>query len=380
MQQSEAAPTGLTTRVMVTQKKSAHFFMSANTPSGFVSRFGSLYDAAGGWRVYILKGAPGLAPALLPQAGSRLEDAGLAVEYIHCVSDPQGVSALVLPSLKICLTDGMTPHSIVPEFPGVVEDEITLCETDVEKLSAQRERILQFAARAAAQYDRAYRFLSAAGSLEGDTYRIALENVDLDAIEKYATGLAKRIFVHQGGEGSDTPRFLSGVTANGVICHSDAVLSSYAKVFVVEDEYGVGSLLLAALREKALAAGLAVISCDCPMMASERHEHLLIPSLSIAFLTSNRFHRIEGKACRHINIKRFLDCDALRLKKARVGFNRRASRELLNQAVLLLSEAKADDDIVKNCYSPCVDIDAAEQCLDMLITKIADKAILQEQM
>lgn len=348
----------------------ARFFMSANTPSGFVSRFDRLYDKDGGFRAYILKGAPGLSPALLPDAGKKFEDKGLKVQYIHCVSDPGGVFAVVVPELKVCITDGMPPHPIVPEFPGVVEEEVGLCSTNIEKLNKQRDRILQFSARAAAQYDRAYRFLSAAESLKSDTYRIALENTDLEGIEKYASGLSRRIFTHKKRKACDTPRFLSGVTADGVISFADTVVSNYARVYIIEDEYGVGSLLLTALRGKAMEMGQDVITCNCPMLSGERPEHLLIPGLSIAFLTSNRFHRIQSKLCRHINIKRFMDYDAMRLKKARVGFNRRAAKELLNQAVELLGEAKADDDIVKSCYAPCIDLSAAKSRMESLVDKI----------
>ncbi|HEX2937601.1 MAG TPA: hypothetical protein VHO66_01625 [Ruminiclostridium sp.] len=120
MQSSEAA---LTTEPIVsldTKRKTGapHYFMSAHTPSGFVSRFSQLYDASSGWKAYILKSAPGAASMLLPGAGERFEGANIAVEYIHCVSNPNGVSALVLPQLKVCIADGLPPHCIKPEFPG----------------------------------------------------------------------------------------------------------------------------------------------------------------------------------------------------------------------------------------------------------------------
>lgn len=359
----------------VTGKKTAHFFMSANTPSGFVSHFGTLYDAAGGWRAYILKGTPGFAGTLLAGAGKHFEDSGIETQYIHCVSDPDGVSALVLPELKICITDGMPPHCIEPKFPGIVENEIMLFETDSEKLFEQREQILMFSARAKALYDRAYRYLSAAVSLQNDTFRIASEFFDTEAVERYAAGLAKRLFPSKGCSGKDTPRFLSGITAEGIISYYDTVAASYDRVFAVEDGYGVGRLLISALREKAVAAGYNVISCNCSL--SQGPEHLLIPSLSIAFITSNSFHRAEGKACRHINIKRFMDCDSLRLKKARIGFNRRASRELFDQTVSLLGEAKADDDIVRSCYEPCIDHAAAQSKIDALVTEIIGKSAVK---
>lgn len=375
MQQSEVALTGHLDSAQKTsaagKKAAAHFFMSANTPSGFVSQFDKLYTAAGGWRAYILKGAPGAASALLPAAGARFENVGITIEYIHCVSDPCNIAALALPQQKICIIDGMPPHCIKSEFPGIVEEEVVLFMPDSEQLLSERARILQFAARAASLYDRVYRFIAAAVNLKNDTYRIAAECLDTEAIEKYAAGLAKRLFNQRGSTAAcagESERYLSGLTAEGVTFFYDAVASAYGRVFVLEDDYGVGRVLIAFLREKALAAGQSVISCSCP--ATGGPEHLLVPSLSIAFITANSLHRAEGRTCRHINIKRFLDCDSMRLKKARIGFNRRTARELYNQAVSLLVEAKADDDIVRECYRPAIDLEAGQKKLDALVTDI----------
>lgn len=346
--------------------------MSAHTPSGYISRFNQLYDAEEGWRAYILKSAPGVAEQLLQKAGEQFENAGFAVEYIHCVSDPDGVAALVLPRLKISIIDGMPPHCINSEFPGVVEDEVMLFSPDCGQLLSKRDQILQFAARASALYDRAYRFLSAASSLEGDTFRIAAENFDTEAVDKYTTGVTKRLLLPHKGIGKLKTRYLSGITAQGVISYYDNIVASYNRIFAIEDEYGVSRMLLSMLRDKAIAAGHSVISCDNFM--SQGPEHLLIPELSIAFVTSNSYHRAEGKTCRHINIKRFMDCDSLRLKKARIGFNRRAARELYNQAVSLLVEAKANDDIVRDCYKPCVSFEEAQSKIDNLVRSIIENA------
>lgn len=346
----------------------AHFFMSAHTPSGFVSRFGQLYSAAAGWKAYILKSTPGITSVMLPKAGKKFEEAGLAIEYIHCVSDPTAINALVIPSHKVCITDGSPPHYIKPEFPGIVETEIELFTVSDDMLIAQRSKILQFSARAAAHYDRAYRFIAAAASLQSDCFRIAKEYFDTHAVEKYAAGLAKRIFTPHNRAGNDAIRYLTGITANGEIFFLNENTAHYDRVYAVSDDYGIGRLLISLLREKAKAAGYDVITCNCPVSGAP--EHLFIPELSTAFITSNSYHKVDGRQYRRINIRRFMDCDSLRLKKARITFNRRAARELYHQAVLLLQEAKADNDIVRECYAPCVNLDLAESRIDELITKI----------
>lgn len=348
--------------------KPAHYFMSANTASGFLSRFGQLYDAKTGWKAYILKGTPGTASMLLPRAGEKFENAGISVEYIHCVSNPSEISAIVLPEEKICFTDGLPPHCINPKFPGIVEIEITLSDCDCEKLNSDRGKILQFAARASALYDRAYRYISAASSLQSDSTRIAGEYFDAEAVRKYARGLARRLFPAKGCQGRSVMRYLSGITADGEIFFYNRDMASYERIYNISDDYGLSRSLISILREKAKAAGYNVISCECPISGSP--EHLLIPEISTAFVTSNNYHKAEGKPCRHVNIRRFLDCDSLRLKRARIGFNRKAAKELYDQAALLLKEAKADDDIIRECYTPCIDIDKAWEKLSDTISKI----------
>ncbi|HEX2937600.1 MAG TPA: hypothetical protein VHO66_01620 [Ruminiclostridium sp.] len=254
-----------------------------------------------------------------------------------------------------------------------MEIEVTLFNVDGEKLSSQRGKILQFAARAAAQYDRAYRFISAAASLQSDSFRIAKEYLDTEAVEKYAAGLARRIFPSKGRRGSEISRYMTGITAKGEISFCDENTASYDRVYAVVDDYGVGRLMLSLIREKAKAAGYDIISCECPVTGAI--EHLLIPELSMAFITSNSNHKAEGRSCRHVNIRRFMDCDSLRLKKARIGFNRRAARELFNQAIMLLGEAKADDDIIRDCYAPCIDVDAAKIHLDGLVNELINSFV-----
>ena len=44
---------------MAAKTEPLHFFLGANTPQGFVSRFDQLGNADKGWRCYVIKGGPG---------------------------------------------------------------------------------------------------------------------------------------------------------------------------------------------------------------------------------------------------------------------------------------------------------------------------------
>ncbi|MDR3558049.1 MAG: hypothetical protein P4L61_00810 [Candidatus Pacebacteria bacterium] len=241
---------------------------------------------------------------------------------------------------------------------------------DEAKLAQHHDKIIIFAARISAIYDRAYRFLSAAGSLQGDMGRQALECTDTGKIERYAMRIAKREFAPKRRQGRETVRFLTGITPDGVVFYKDTV-AAYEKVFVIEDEFGLSRLLLGKIKSYALSTGYDVIGCYCPMSPTEKLEHLLIPSLSLAFVTSNHYHRLDFKGCRHIHMRRFIDNEALRQRRQRIVFNRKAARELIGESVKLLAEAKMNNDILKELYSASMDFEAVNRKATELIARLS---------
>lgn len=98
------------------------------------------------------------------------------------------------------------------------------------------------------------------------------------------------------------------------------------RIYAVEDEHGAASrLLLAELRARALAAGLEIITCACPLSPYDKLEHLLIPSLGLGFTTSGGCHKADFPVYRRIHAARFTDADRLRQKRQILSFNRRAA-------------------------------------------------------
>lgn len=361
---------------MLENSKIDHYFLSANTPIGFISRYEQICNAKDGTRAYILKGGPGTGKShFINKVAKSVQAMGINFELLHCTSDNNCLDGINIPSLKACVIDGTPPHNIEPKYPGVVETIINLGDCwNENKLFEEHDKIILFASRINAFYDRAYRFLAAASSLLNDSYRLTLECVEPLKIERYAQRIAKREITPRRRQGHETVRFLTGITPEGVICYKNN-LANYNKVFVIEDDFGLSRLLLAKLRSYALTAGYDVVSCYCPISPNEKLEHLLIPSLSIAFVTSNHFHPFESKGYRHIHFRRFIDNDMIKLRRARIVFNRRASRELVNESIKLLCEAKANYDILKTIYSSVMDFDAVEKKADELIEKILKNKI-----
>ena len=84
--------------------------------------------------------------------------------------------------------------------------------------------------------------------------------------------------------------------------------------------------LLAQLRKEILAKGYGLITCWCAMQPREKIDHLFVPELGLAFVTSGLFHRFEPMGDRVIHAARFMNKTAWG-RKARLKFDLRAAKE-----------------------------------------------------
>ena len=83
-------------------KNTPKFFLGANSPCGFFSRFDNLYEPENGYFCYILKGGPGSGKSsLMKKVASETINKGLEVELIYCPSDPNSLDAVIIPEKKI---------------------------------------------------------------------------------------------------------------------------------------------------------------------------------------------------------------------------------------------------------------------------------------
>ena len=90
------------------QNEPLRYFLGANTPAGFVSKFDGFYDCLDGWRVFILKGGPGTGKSTLMKKVAEAVDC--ECEYIYCSSDPRSLDAVIFNDLKTAIADGTAPH------------------------------------------------------------------------------------------------------------------------------------------------------------------------------------------------------------------------------------------------------------------------------
>ncbi len=345
-------------------------FLGANSAGGFFSRFAQCYSPDNGWRAYIIKGGPGTGKSsLMKQVAAFMAEKGNEVELCPCSSDPDSLDAVIIHNKKAVIMDGTAPHTIDPAYPGACETIINLSDCwDADKFSGREKEIIQATRRNKQLHAQASRYITAACGLISDTERLTLDATDISKTAAFAKGLAGRL-IKKGQGGDEKKRFISGITPKGLVFYRTTVTKLCKTVIALEDDYGaVSGIFMNVIREEALRLGQDIYTCYSTF-APDKIDHILIPSLSLAFCCENRYTHPEG-ITRRIHARRFTDSVALAAKRTRINFNRRAADELLREAVAVIAEAKRVHDNLEEYYVNAMDFSLVGKLTERLVNEI----------
>ena len=346
---------------------SVDFFLGAVGPQGFQGYFDRL-AAEPGMQLYLIKSGPGCGKSTLMR---RIADrADEPLERIHCSSDPDSLDGVILSRRPAAVLDATPPHAMEPACPGACEQVVGLYHSmDTRRLRADREKILRQSLRCKGLQERAANYIASAARLLADSRCTAGFSTDFAKVRAYAQRLAVRYLPKAQAAGVEQVRLLSAVTPKGLLTFYDTVPALADTIVVFHDEYGASSsLLMDALRQQALERGCRIIRCPCPLGGGT--QHLFIPALRLAFLTSNSWHPMEFEGQKNIHCSRFEDKAMLRCRKKRLRFNRRAAAELLAQASAMQREAKASHDQLERLYGAAIDFAKVNAAGDALLQEL----------
>ena len=338
---------------------SVHFFLGANSHLGFCSLCDHLIALSEADDIILLKGGPGSGKSpFLSQVAKALSDAGAAVEYLHSSRFPDLLDAVVFPELHCAIADGSLPHA-EPTYPAAIERLLCLDEFyDIAPLKKRRDEIISLTLSYHTLVGRAARYFSAAKSVSDDIVSQVLTEDVAVRIAKRARGIAARELKHaSGGSAKVTVRFLDGATSAGIRCRFDSVKTLCDRVYELVDNYGLSDGMLSILRDEALASGHDVIVCPSPW-APERLSHLIIPSLSLAFVTSTANLPYDGVPHRRIRLDAMPGSEQLRRHRTRLRFSKKISAALVEEGIRQLAQARTVFDELEAVYLPHVDLDA----------------------
>ncbi len=328
------------------------YFLGANSAEGFLSFFDRCYAADGEWKTYIMKGGPGTGKSsFMKYIAVKAADRGLAVTLCPCSSDPNSLDAVILPEKKIAVLDGTAPHTVDPAYPGVCETVLNVGEFwRPEAFAGKEAAVIDATLRNKALHRTASRYIRAAGILQADNLKTALACTDREKTETYAGRLCKKLIPAGKGGGTEWVRFLSGITPLGVVSYAGSVTDAAENVVIVRDEYGsAADLIMRTVREYALEQGHEIITLQNPLLPSLLIDHILIPKLSLAFVTENNLIRFPA-GIKRIHARRFVSNAKLHLSRERMKFNKKAAKQLLLSASETLAAAKTVHDEMERYY------------------------------
>ena len=332
--------------------KITNFFVGANSGAGFQNLFDQIIDLEDAYDFILLKGGPGIGKnTLMREIGKTMEQAGTAVEYLWCSGDPDSLDGVVLPELRCAVADATLPHVLEPKYPAAVDRYLDLGRFyDLTAAKADAEAVKQHTCDYKAAYTRAYHCLQAARQIELEAVEIMGRNFDQDRLEKRVSGIIAREFGKKPvKQGKTTYRFLGGITHKGYIWRFDSVDALCGRVYEFQDTWELAGPALAKLYYAAVERGMDVIVCMAPEEPG-RIEHLLIPELDLAFVTSRPGMKYEKGGERRVRV------DALSEHK-RLKLQVRIAKALREEGVSNLKQAKAFHDRLEAVYNPYVDFD-----------------------
>lgn len=332
-----------------------NFFLGANSGEGFRNLFPEMVDIEDTYDLMVLKGGPGVGKNTFMQAvGRAMEDAGTAVEYLWCSGDPDSLDGVVLPELRCAVVDGTSPHVMEPRYPAAVDRYVDLGRFyDLTAAKASAEEVKAHTRSYKAAYVRAYHSLKAARQVELDAVASVRAAFDRERAARRMSGIIARELRHRGGQrGRTVRRFLGSVTHKGYVWRFDSVDALCPRVYELADSWELAGPGLARLHAAAVEKGWDTVVCLSPE-EPDRIEHLLIPGLGLAFVTSRPGMDYGKKPYRRIRLDAMTEPEG----RARLRFQLRMTALLREEGITALKEAKASHDRLEAVYNPYVDFD-----------------------
>lgn len=350
------------------------YFLGANAPKGYYSRFDQLFSSAPEGKCFLLKGGPGTGKStLLKRIAAELKERGLSTELIYCTADTDSLDAVITSDGRFAVLDATLPHAVEPKYPGIYETTVSLCDCwDEEILRKSKTKALLLFDENRRLHEEARRYISAAAGLLDEAAKLAQECTDSEKTTRAAARICLREFgKKKNRQGTEKQRFLSAVTDKGVFFQNETPKILCDRIYFISDEYGaVSRFFMNTVRKRALEHGLDIISCRCPIFPAEKIEHIFIPSLRLGFMTLNRRHKIEAIPYRTVHSRRFYDDKKLKSKKFRIRFAIRAAEKLIKEASSFMKDAKEVHDELEKCYIPAMDFSKVNEKYEKIAKEI----------
>ena len=357
-----------------------HYFPGNNTVRGFFSYYPYILEQKQAHKIYCLKGGPGLGKStLMKTIGQTLLEEGEDVDFLHCSSDPDSLDGILIRKKNVAMIDGTSPHVVDPLHPGAVDTILHLGDFwNEDGIRSKRQLILDTDARLKTHYARAYGYLAAAGELHKSLYQIYDRWLEKPRMYKKAASIINRELTHKKlspQPGTVRKMFASALTPKGHVHFLPTLMDEASRVYLIEEPVGMnGGRLIQLFLDQALQRGYDAECYYCAMDPDQKPEHLYIPQIKTAFVSSNDFHPLDPRDFRGkvsvIDMRKWIHIpeetpdqyDALDMTEL--------LSQLLSKAFRCFRDAKADHDILEQLYQPHMDFSRLEPVKQKILAEI----------
>lgn len=348
-----------------------HMFLGGNTSKGFYSFYRYIISQEEARRIICIKGGPGTGKSsLMKKVGQYFAEKGYDVEFHHCSSDNNSLDGIVIKGLNVAMVDGTSPHIVDPINPGAVDEILNMGQYWREEgFKENRKDIMDVNKEVGKLFKRAYRFLGSAKIIHDDWSSINGEALNFSKLNLFKEELKEKLLpMPVSILGTERHLFATAFTPNGIVTYLDTLYKDYKNIYVLNGGPGTGkSDVLKYLSEEAIRRNLYVEIFHDPFIP-ERLEHILIPELSTAILTSNEINKklIVGT---QIYMEDFCNKAVLAKYKDDLEYNKTQFYNLIDKALTFISRAKALHDDMEKYYIKNMNFDK----ITLVFTDIIEK-------
>lgn len=357
-----------------------HFFAGGNTKYGFFSYFNCIITPEKGLCTYILKGGSGVGKSTVMKTFAQaMKDNHYFVEYIHCASDEDSLDGVCIPELGVTLLDGTAPHTIDPIIPGAFDHIINMGEwlnTDI--LISHKKEIAAISKEKSRLYEEAYSYMKSASHLLDINHNLYTQHTNLYGLVSLADELSDELF-HEKLEKAGTKKslFAAAFTSNGLIDYASTLISKIPSEHAHSETYDVWEVrsestcsiseFLKNITVNGIKRGYD-IECFCFPTEPHKIQHLLIPKLGIAIMSSPNIDSPVKK----IDLNDFLNTSELTKHKGTITNNEAIFSNLMSLASQTLTKTKQQHELLEHIYTSAMDYSKADLLVENLITQYSE--------
>ncbi len=355
------------------------FFPGGNTSKGFYSFYNNIieYDAT---RIFIIKGGPGVGKSsFMRYIGNEMLKKGYDLEFHCCSSDNNSLDGIVIPSLKIALIDGTSPHIVEPKNPGAVEEIIYLGNYWNEKImTTNKEKILKLNSKVSEMFNIAYISLKEAKIAHDEWENYIIKNMQYNKVNEVTQKLLDEIFLNVKPQYKKQPKerhlFGSAITPNGLVNEYESIFQDCNKLYIIKGNPGCGkSYMIETLFMTSRRFGLDTEIYHCALDPIKL-DAIYIPQTHIAVLnlsppTKLNTNKIDRNP-KIIDLNNYINKKTLSNYQIEIRSSETRFWNSLDRGVRYIKEAKKTHDELEEYYVLAMDFNSVNDLKEKTLQRI----------